>query len=261
MISIDFNNLAYANAFDYMPSQDPNVSMRVAIPVPNWLRAEGTPKKKYQHPDVVFNADKGEWRFKFINQKDGGREQQVKIDGTGALMIGGMPPHQFKELQRHIILGTKGPDFLTPADFVEIMRWTQSFFRIGDFYNSSVKDVEARFWAYTRPRQNSTFGGFMPRPHGSAAIGYRGPVTFNILASGAQVHKDGGFVTFPTLSAEEVKLAGKAGIAALCAERNITPRTVEGAVFCRQNSLLDGTAIAKPTFKPRFRAKKLANPG
>jgi hypothetical protein len=253
MIHIDFNNLAYKHAFDFIPSQDPDVSLRVALPVPNWLRKDGRPMRKFKHPDLIFNEGKGQWRFRFVNDKDGGREQQAKVDGSGVIMIGGMTTSLYKELVRHIMLTKGGMTKLTAKDLNEILNWARRALRAGDFYNSNAGDIETRFWCWGRTNPKSIFGGWVPKPHVSCAVGYKGAVTFNILASGKQVYYHGGYVTFPTLSADQVKAAGKKGIEALCAEKDVIPRAVAADVFRRQNSLIDGSPIPLPTLHPRQR--------
>lgn len=256
MLHVDFSTLAYDRAFDFIPSQDPNVSMRVYLPVGNWLRNDGFPSKKWDHPNIFFHEGKKAFRFRFYNHKDK-RGQDVAIDGTGLIAINGMNEDMLRKLNTEVVLTTGGVHSLNGNDLLRLMTWMQIHFQIGDFYNTTTEAVAERMWAYKTPRSGVYFGGFIPKPHVSAAIGYKGPVTFEVLPGQPQVHKNGGFVTFPTLSAEDIRMAGKDGIFALCAERKVTPRAVEAGVMRLQNSLPDGKPIPVPTFRPWFRARKL----
>lgn len=229
---IKLAELKPAEAFAYIASQDPGVSLRFYIPVPNWLADLPS------HPAIQMTG-KGEQRFHFINQVDR-RVQAVRIDGSGVVIINGIKPEQAQHfLEQAQPLLANG---LHPADLEDLLAYAKDRLGLVDFYHGSAKDVQARMHPYVGGA-DTVLGAWLPNPQESSAVYVPGQSRIGLIGGGTQNFLNGAYVSFPSLKVAEIAGLDTKSLEALLVSRQITPRAVEASVFERQNTTPDGQAI------------------
>ena len=247
MKTLDFKDLDFARAFTYIASQDPEVSMRFYLPVGNWLTADGLavlPEKV--HPNIEIVED-GKHRFIFNNPKDN-RRQRLCIDGTENVIVNGLKPAQLSEVFEYVASQVRDPRDMDGTQLLAFMDFIQTRFGVADFYDGEIaKTLDRMNPCDARLVGETAYGGFVPKPKESAAIGYGGEIAFNLLKGDPQSYTQGGFVTFPSVSAAFLQQATPEQVLEHCRTKKITPRAVEARVFCRQNTYPDNSKIPLPS--------------
>lgn len=140
--------------FEVNYSRDPDIGGRFSLPIPNWLNASGEPleaiqkhiiTKKQAEQDFelgIYKDDEGKWRFSFINYKDNGCLQGVKIDGTGSVMFGAPTLGQTQKL--FTLISEVVPELgqMSPAQLIEILERSHTEIVITDRYNDSDGNIK-----------------------------------------------------------------------------------------------------------------------
>ena len=234
-------DLPLSQAFSYIASQDPNVSLRFYIPVPNWLDI----LDPVDYPAVRMTP-KGEYRFHFRNEVDK-RTQAVRVDGTGVVIINGIKPDQAKDL-----LARSQPLLecgLDPSGLEDILAYARDRLGLVDFYHGSEADVRVRM----HPHVGGTYGvlgAWLPNAQESSAIYIPGESRVDLIGGGTQNYTNGAYVTIPSVPSGEVTTQDVAALAAVLIARKITPRAVEASVFEAQNTTPDGRVFSQGAPKP-----------
>lgn len=243
---IALQDLSLSKAFTYIASQDPNVSMRFYVPVPNWLDADGQPRE--DHPAIQWNDKKGEWRFTFLNQTDQ-RKQGVRIDGSGTIILNKVSPEQARALLDHVETLLAAQE-LNPDGLKEVLAFAADLGCV-DQYDGSIKSVPERMHPFmqTRNTAHGILGGWLPHPNKSGAIYVPGQSEIDVLGSDLQRYDDGAYVTFPTIPADELATMDQDELLQRLRDDRISPRAVESSVFEAQNTFPNGTKILEG--KPR----------
>jgi histidyl-tRNA synthetase len=187
---------------EVVPNTDPETSARFSLPIPNWLKEDGSPR--FDHPDIrlVDKKDRFEWRMHFTNFEDF-CEQGVKIDGTGTIMIAGPTPGQSQIIIN--LVRERAPDLsaLTPKHIHEILQITQEVMGLQDRYNDNISTLDRKMRAVGATQNH--LGPFVyddQRLPVSAAIYIQGSGYFRGPALESQHFENGAFVTFPGMSAK-----------------------------------------------------------
>lgn len=172
------------------------------MPIPNWLKEDGSPR--FDHPDIrlVDKKDRFEWRMHFTNFEDF-CEQGVKIDGTGTIMIAGPTPGQSQTIIN--LVRERAPDLsaLTPKHIHEILQITQEVMGLQDRYNDNISTLDRKMRAVGATQNH--LGPFVyddQKLPVSAAIYIQGSGYFQGPALEPQHFENGAFVTFPGMSAK-----------------------------------------------------------
>lgn len=187
---------------EVVPNTDPETSARFSLPIPNWLKEDGSPR--FDHPDIrlVDKKDRFEWRMHFTNFEDF-CEQGVKIDGTGTIMIAGPTPGQSQTIIN--LVRERAPDLsaLTPKHIHEILQITQEVMGLQDRYNDNISTLDRKMRAVGATQNH--LGPFVyddQKLPVSAAIYIQGSGYFQGPALEPQHFENGAFVTFPGMSAK-----------------------------------------------------------
>ncbi len=242
---LSLSDLAYGRAFDFISSHDPEVSMRFYIPVGNWMDAGGNVREDRQHNSVVWAEGKNAYRFTFTNYTDN-RTQGANVDGSGVIVIGGIKPSQLDTIFNYISSNYGSPEQMNAADHLATMEWMQTQLGIKDFYNDTLTGINKKMQPFSQPIAGLLYGGYIPQPHLSAAIAYSGEVAFNLLSAAPQTYENGAFATFPTYTTRQLQSLSLDKLVEDMKARKVTPRAVEAARFCSQNTHPDGSKILLP---------------
>jgi len=233
-------DLNFTKAFDAISSQDPMVSTRYCLPIPNWEESGGK-----DDPAIQMVEGKG-LRFVFYNLTDQ-REQFANVDGTEAIAF--QTPIDVAVQLHGFIIDTFGndPAVLCPQDVVEII-FEATRLGIHDLYDKNMSDITDPTIMHREPSIQSEFGGFgayVPCPNMSAAIFLKGEGIY-IPYEGAkpQVFNNGGYISFPALPVEELKKYSNESLVKLVADKKIgMPRMVQGSIFESNRTMPDGKLI------------------
>lgn len=226
---VTLKDLNPAFAREYVSSQDPDISLRYVIPIPNWLENNAP---IFDHPQIKQIEKKGtkQWRFLFLNHKDNA-EQGVKIDGTGAIILMGITEELSKKVTSLIKSYISKPDDLTPEIVSEILDKTYTNFGINDRFNKDIESLEQHFHSYNA---DDYLGGFLPKFNQSVAIYIAGEGEFlDGPTLTPQKFANGAFINFPgqRLTDSFQQNALQRG------------RLVQADTFIKDRTLPDGTVI------------------
>ena len=224
----NLTDLDFSKAKEYISSQDPDVSLRYALPVPNWLD-NGEPTFQHENIQPIQKGTESQWKFKFTNYKDNA-QQAVKIDGKNGIVFMGVTPDTAKQLDTLINDVTQGED-LTPDMLDEILKRSYEELGISDRFNKGLESFQKFFHPFD---VNGQQGAYLPKPNPSSAIYIPGAGEF---ADGPTVtpqkFEDGAFINFPGVRLKDL-FAQKA---------ELRGRLVQASVFSKDRTNPDGSAI------------------
>ncbi len=233
-------DLPMSQAFSYIASQDPNVSLRFYIPVPNWLDDKGQPV--HQDESVIWSDKHKEYRYVFRNEVDR-RQQAVRVDGSGVIVLNGLSPKEADLMLMYV--RELGPRPLTPQDCDFLLETARTAFGCVDCYNGSAKDVPARMHPFLPEfaKSDTVLGAWLPKPQESSAVYIPGASKIALLTGQPQLYLQGAYVTFPSIKPHELQGMDTQALKGLLRSRKVTPRAVEAGVFEAQNTTPDGGVI------------------
>ncbi len=240
MTHYQLSDLNFGTAFDVIPSQDPAISTRYYVPIPNWLSEVNGAAP---HENLQNIRERG-WRFIFHNPTDQ-REQRAQIDGTEVVAC---QTTFDKAVKLHaFICKTYGdnPNELKPEDLCEIIRYAQDI-EIHDIYDDKISKIPK--YMHKNPDIETDidgFGAYLPNPDPVAAIYLSGRGSY-VMHEGAvpQIFGNGGYVSFPGLVAADVVSQTPAGIQTLVEEDKMgIPRFIQAHVFEWNRTFPDGRLI------------------
>lgn len=223
LTDLDFNK-----AREYIVSQDPDVSSRFVLPVPNWM--DGA------HPSVTDEQIKQvpkkgglQWRYTFTNPEDGA-EQGVKIDGTSSIIFMGLNEDKAERLSRLVSECLAGKK-LTPEVLTTILDRANRELGIQDRFNKDLASIDRYFHPHNA---QGHLGTFIPNPSPSCAIYIAGEGEYlNGPTLTPQRFENGAFINFPGVRLTDI----------FDVEVRGSGRLVQAAVFLRDRTLPDGNLI------------------
>ncbi len=219
-------DLDFAKAREYITSQDPDISLRFFLPVPNWLK-DGKPIVDDENIKRVQKKDGAQWRYTFINYKDNA-EQGVKIDGSAAIVFMGADKKKAEQLKDMIAEYVSDTSQLTPAILSEILKRSKDELGLVDRYNKGLNGLQY-FHAYNADGQ---YGAFLPHENPSAAIYIEGDGEFlDGPTLTPQKFENGAFINFPGKRLSDLFEGPAEG------------RLVQADVFVKDRENLDGSKI------------------
>jgi hypothetical protein len=230
----NLQNIDLALGVEVIASQNPETSLRVNIPVPNWLGDDGKPF--VQHP-CIGQKDDGAWRYFFTNEKDGCL-QNVEIDGTSVITFMGVSPEKAEQFVA-LVEAFGEAEKLTPDVLTKVLERSAGELGIVDRYDNPRSGVDKYMHPFALSPRHPYLGAFLPMPNLSMAVFLPGAGEFaDGPTSTPQKFEDGAFVVFPGKSRDavlemdsgELKAKGKA-------------RLVQADVFVASRTYPDGSAI------------------
>lgn len=221
-------DLDFSKAQEYIVSQDPDISARFVLPIPNWMDGEN-PSITHEQIKQVPKKSGLQWRYTFTNPEDGA-QQGVKIDGTSSIVFMGLNENKAEQLSA-LIVECRARKELTPETLTIILDRANRELGIQDRFNKDLASIDSYFHPY---KAYGHMGTFIPNPNPSCAIYISGEGEYlDGPTLSPQKFENGAFINFPG-----VRLSG-----IFDAEVRGTGRLVQAAVFLRDRTLPDGRLI------------------
>ncbi len=221
-------DLDFRKAREYIPSQNPEISLRFVLPIPNWMD-QSEPAVSHHQIKQVEKKSGLQWCYLFSNPKDQA-QQAVKIDGSAAIIFMGVDTKKSEELNKLITECLSGGE-LTPDKLTIILDRSYEELGIVDRFNKSLGSIDQFFHPY---EVKGHLGSFLPRPNKSSAIYIPGAGEFlDGPTATPQKFENGAFINFPGMELKNIFLANVDGKA----------RLVQADVFRRDRTHPDGKEI------------------
>ncbi|MCI5061076.1 MAG: hypothetical protein MRY79_08410 [Alphaproteobacteria bacterium] len=227
----NLQDLDLSLAQEYISSQDPEISLRFFLPLPNWMDGD-TPAIDHPQIQILEKKSGPEWQFFFTNYTDNA-EQSAKIDGADGIIFMGVSPQ--KALQLTALIQeymTEGQD-LTPDNITQILKRSHKELGIVDRFDKSAESIEKYFHPY---QHTGLMGPYLPKPNTSSAVYIPGAGEF---ADGPTVtpqkFENGAFINFPGVKLSDLFARKSSG--------ELKGRLVQADTFLRDRTKPDGSKI------------------